>query len=207
MLANVCAGLISSCYGELWDWHFWGFWASLQCFVRMRVLALLVYLLLCTVLGSHRCASCWTRPLGGGRWRHYLCNLWGDCLAAHKTAFKFFGVQVKFWMWKSCMLALVGQPSLHGYYACMVCCKMGHFGEIAGKSMVRPLFSLPGFFCVVGILMLVLRFSMSGVWFTHGDLALEANVDFLAVVGHRLIPARVRSKYLGSSLPGFTPCC
>ena len=28
---------------------------------------------------------------------------------------------------------------------------------------------------------------------THGDLALEAKVDFLAVVEHRLIPARVRS--------------
>ena len=28
---------------------------------------------------------------------------------------------------------------------------------------------------------------------THGDLALEAQVDFLAVVEHRLIPARVRS--------------
>ena len=30
---------------------------------------------------------------------------------------------------------------------------------------------------------------------THGDLALEAKVDFLAVVEHRLIPARVRSEW------------
>ena len=34
-----------------------------------------------------------------------------------------------------------------------------------------------------------------GGWLTHGDLALEAKVDFLAVVEHRLIPARVRSEW------------
>ena len=32
-------------------------------------------------------------------------------------------------------------------------------------------------------------------WLTHSDLALEAGVDFLAVVEHRLIPARVRSEW------------
>ena len=34
-----------------------------------------------------------------------------------------------------------------------------------------------------------------GSWLTHGDLALEAKVDFLAVVEHRLIPACVRSEW------------
>ena len=34
-----------------------------------------------------------------------------------------------------------------------------------------------------------------GGWLTHGDLALEAGVDFLAVVEHTLIPARVRSEW------------
>ena len=34
-----------------------------------------------------------------------------------------------------------------------------------------------------------------GGWPTHGDLALEVGVDFLAVVEHRLIPARVRSEW------------
>ena len=33
-----------------------------------------------------------------------------------------------------------------------------------------------------------------GGWLTHGDLALDAGVDFLAVVEHRLIPARIRSE-------------
>ena len=36
---------------------------------------------------------------------------------------------------------------------------------------------------------------MLGEWLTHGDLALEAKVDFLAVVEHRLIPARARSEW------------
>ena len=34
-----------------------------------------------------------------------------------------------------------------------------------------------------------------GGWPTRGDLALDAKVDFLAVVEHRLIPARVRSEW------------
>ena len=34
-----------------------------------------------------------------------------------------------------------------------------------------------------------------GGWLTHGDMVLEANVDFLAVVEHRLVPARVREKW------------
>ena len=33
-----------------------------------------------------------------------------------------------------------------------------------------------------------------GGWLTHGDLALGADVDFLAVVEHRLIPATVRGE-------------
>ena len=34
-----------------------------------------------------------------------------------------------------------------------------------------------------------------GGWLTRGDFGLDADVDFLAVVGHRLIPARVRSEW------------
>ena len=48
------------------------------------------------------------------------------------------------------MLALVGRPSLHSYDACMV--YQVQPGEIAGKNMVRPLFLLIGFFCLVEIL-------------------------------------------------------
>ena len=34
-----------------------------------------------------------------------------------------------------------------------------------------------------------------GGWLTHVDLALDAHVDFQAVVEHRLIPAGVRSEW------------
>ena len=51
------------------------------------------------------------------------------------------------------MLASAGQPSLHGFDACMVLLDSGeHFGEFAGKNMVRPLFLLIWFFCLVGTL-------------------------------------------------------
>ena len=53
---------------------------------------------------------------------------------------------------------------------------------------------------------LVLRYSMLGDWLTHEDLALEARVDFLAVVEHRLIPARFRSEWArlnGKGLASF----
>ena len=33
-----------------------------------------------------------------------------------------------------------------------------------------------------------------GGWLTHGDLALDAKIDFLAVVKHRLSLARVRTE-------------
>ena len=42
------------------------------------------------------------------------------------------------------MPALAGQPSLHGNDACMVYWAE-HYGETAGKSVVRPLFLLFGF--------------------------------------------------------------
>ena len=54
---------------------------------------------------------------GGG---HYLCNPWGEHLKIHKVANMSFGVFLRFFIWEPYMLALVGQPSLHGYYACMV---------------------------------------------------------------------------------------
>ena len=50
-----------------------------------------------------------------------------------------------------------------------------------------------------------------GSWLTHGDLALEAKVDFLAVVEHRLIPARAPSEWDRLREKGFSsvwaPAC
>ena len=59
----------------------------------------------------------------------------------------------------------------------------------------------PGIFGLVGLrilgLILLSNFSVEvlnvGGWLSHGDLALDTEVDFLAVTEHRLILARVRS--------------
>ena len=95
---------------------FWVFWLLFCVLCAWGALALLVSLLH-TRLGLLWCASCWTRPLGGGRWGHYFCNLWGEYLKIHKSACMYLWVQWGFLMRKPNMLALVG---LHGYYACMV---------------------------------------------------------------------------------------
>ena len=131
------------------------------------------------------------------------------------------------------MQALVGRPSLHGYDAYVIYWAKGVFRRnrrlkycktsfspfwvflLSRNSKVRHLWigraRHPGpspsdqFFG--------LEVFNVGSWLTHGDLALEAKVDFLAVVEHRLIPARVRSEWdqlrrkgLGSCLSGFLPC-
>ena len=51
----------------LYGVFFWVFWFLLGVLCIWGVLAWLVSLL-CTRLGLLRCASCWTRPLGGGWW-------------------------------------------------------------------------------------------------------------------------------------------
>ena len=81
---------VSSCcvFGAFW------FLLGVLC-----IWGVLVFLgsLLCTRLGLLRCASCWTRPLGGSRWEHYLCNLRGENLKVHKTAYKYLGIYVGFY--------------------------------------------------------------------------------------------------------------
>ena len=69
---------------------FWAFGLLFGVLCIWGVLALLVSLL-CTRLWFHRCASYWTCPLGGGRWEHYLCNLWGEYLKIHKVASMYYG--------------------------------------------------------------------------------------------------------------------
>ena len=65
---------------------FFVFLASPWTLCILGVLALLVISLVCTRFGFPRSASNWTRPVGGGRWGHYLCYPWGVCWAAQKTA-------------------------------------------------------------------------------------------------------------------------
>ena len=119
------------------------------------------------------------------------------------------------------MLALVGRPSLRSYDACTVYQVKGasrrNCRQINGKTSFSPrnvfLFSrnpLKRFWGLVFWYLWIGRaknpgpdsshhlslevFNVGG-WLTNSDLALGAEVDFLAVTEHRLIPARVRSEW------------
>ena len=130
------------------------FWAFLLLFCVLCAWGVLVLLasFLRTRLGLLWCASCWARLSGVVRRGHYLCNHWRESQAAHKIACFHCWFYDYFIGGKPYMLALVGRPSLHGNDACMFFWLLGHFGEIAGKKSVRPLFLLHEFFCLVGIL-------------------------------------------------------
>ena len=177
--------------------------------------------LLHTRLGLLWCASCWTRLFGVVRWGHYLWNHWRECQAAHKIACHIWFRDV-FIGGKPYMLALVGRPSLHGNYACMVYWTKGALRRICrqkyGETSFSPfrifLFSRNSRERFWGLVFWHLWIGRArhpgpsstsphlgievlnvGGWLTHGDLALDTGVDFLAVVEHRLIPARVRSEW------------
>ena len=89
MLFAVCAGGFSfSGTGLVEKGSFLAFWLLLGTLCILGVLALLVISLVCTRFGFQRCASCWTRPEGGGRVGgrgHSLCYPWGVCWAAQKN--------------------------------------------------------------------------------------------------------------------------
>ena len=70
------------------------------------------------------------RSLDVRRVGYYLHDLGGDNWAAHNTVCLFWGWVC--FVLELYMLALVGLPSLRGYYACMVFRLKGHSGEIAG---------------------------------------------------------------------------
>ena len=59
------------------------FWLLLGAFCILGALAVLAFPLVCTRLGSQRCASCWTRSSGGGRVGRYLCYP-GEFAGQHK---------------------------------------------------------------------------------------------------------------------------
>ena len=120
------------------------------------------------------------------------------------------------------MLALVGRPSLHGDYACKVYWNQGALRRNCRQKQNKTSFSPFWVFLFSrnptkrfwGLIFwhfwagrarhpgppsqpqhVSLEFHNVGGWLTHGDLALGAGVDFLAVAEHRLIPARVRSEW------------
>ena len=128
------------------------------------------------------------------------------------------------------MLALMGRPSLHGYDACTVYRVKGasrrNCRQIYGKTSFSPRSVLllsrnpqKRFWGLVFWHLWIGRaknpgpgdphhlsievFNVGG-WLTHGDLALDAEVDFLAITEHRLIPARVRSEWARLRARGVT---
>ena len=131
------------------------------------------------------------------------------------------------------MLALVGRPSLHGYYACMVYWTNGAHRRNCGQKQRVTSFSPLWVFLFSrtsgerfwGLVLWYIwigrtrhpgptslprhvgvEFLNVGGWLTHEDLALEVGVDFLAVVEYRLIPARVASewsRHKGQGLASF----
>ena len=131
----------------VWVGIFWVLWFLLGVLCTWGVLALLSSLL-CTGLGFFRKASCWTRPLGGGRLGHYIFNLWGEYFKIHKIACMLFEGFRVFLIWKLFMLALAGQPSLHGYDACMAFWTKGALRRNCGQNLCKTsFFSFFGFFC------------------------------------------------------------
>ena len=126
------------------EWHFfWHTGGSLGSCVFGEVLALLVFPLMYTGLGLRRCAYRWTRPSGGGRLGHYLRDSRGVGRYAQKRAIlgMMCGILILY------MLALVGLPSLHGYYPCMVLRVNGAFWRSCRQNILRPLFLLLRFIC------------------------------------------------------------
>ena len=102
---------------------FWAFW-FLPCVLwTLGVLGWVFYLLWCTRLGSCWCPFFWLRPLDVGRLGHYLHDLLEESMAVHNTVTIFWNgllfLRGHLCTLKPYVLALVGRPSLHGYYACM----------------------------------------------------------------------------------------
>ena len=97
------------------DGAFWAFWVLLRVLCIWRVLALLVFPLMSAGFGLRRCANRWIRPVGGGRWGHYLRDPRGVHWFAQKGASNDRGGGSNS-IFQSCTwLALAGLPSLHDY--------------------------------------------------------------------------------------------
>ena len=180
----------------------WGFGVLLGILCFWRVLALLFSHIMSTGSGLRRCAYRWTRPLGRGRWEHYLRGLLGVHWFLQKCAWKIEGscsycVGVMLYV-----VAFVRLHSLHGYNACMVCWASGALRGHCRQNISETFFpqvcvflfsrnSLKRFRAQVLLHLwvgsarkpgpslkdVVVEVFNVGGWLTHGDLALVAKVD------------------------------
>ena len=106
--------------GDFGFFFFLAFWLLFCVLCIWRLLLLLAFPFLCTKLGLLLVCLLLDTPFGRRSVGHYLCNLLGECLAARKTAYQYLGIYGGFMHVEPYMLASAGQPSLHGYDACMV---------------------------------------------------------------------------------------
>ena len=92
---RVCAGFISSCYGECWEWRVWGFLAFLRCLVHMEGASFASILPFCVQGLGHIGVPPAGHPLRaevGGSITFVTSG--GECLAAQRTACYYFGIHV-----------------------------------------------------------------------------------------------------------------
>ena len=155
------------------------------------------------------------RPSGGGWWS-IICVACCEFFGLHKKTTQYFGTLSHANGMMPHMLALVERPSLRGWCIGLV----GHSGVKLQANVMYDLFSpIPVFMFGRNSGMrfggLVFRHLWTGRsrnlgpapqrlaievfdvgrCLKHGDLDLDAQVDFHAVVEHRLIPAGVRSEW------------
>ena len=146
-----------------------------------------------------------------------LGSLLGNTENYHFSQLWFSGYLV----FKLYVLALVRQPSLRSYNACMVSrvtrasrrnCRLTDgktsFSSnnvfLISRNPLKRFWGLVSWYLWIGRAKnpgpdssqhLSVEVLNVGGWLSHGDLALDTEVDFLAVTEHRLIPARVRSEW------------
>ena len=209
----TCAQGSSAAVTDVGSGAFWALWVLLGVLCIWGVARFAGLSPMYTRLGFRRCAYRWTRPLGGGRWGHSLRDPWGVFWFAQKCARFIQGGGSDPISMVPYMIALAGQPSLHGYYACMVFWAKGAFWRNCRQILRKTSFSrfwvflcsrklyflVEGCSCLAsvdgrarhpgpGSASFVVKVSDVGGWLTHGDLVLDSEVDFFGCCGASVDP-------------------
>ena len=97
--------MVNALYGV-----FFVFLVSPWCLVLLGSLSLAGLPVVYKTWVTQVCLLLETRPLGGGWWGHYLCNLWGAYLKIHKNAYMYLWVQWEFMMWDASLSGTAQSP-------------------------------------------------------------------------------------------------
>ena len=141
LFANVCAGFISSCYGELWDWHSLGFCASLWCLVHMES-ASFASLPFCVqglgYIGVLPAGHALWAEIGGGI---TFVTFGETAWQLIKLPFSVLGLRLNFGCGSHFCSPLWGRPSLHGSDACMIYWNNGALRRNCRQKFCKTSFS------------------------------------------------------------------